>query len=45
VAGHCPSEAHAPQVWAVVLQIGVVPEQLLLARQATQTRGDADVRQ
>jgi len=40
VDGHCASAAQGPQVCAPVLQIGVVPEQLVSVRHATQTRGD-----
>ena len=43
--GHCASDAHAWQVCVPVLQIGVVPEQFVSDRQATQTRGDTLPRQ
>jgi len=43
--GHCASEAHAWQVCVPVLQIGVVPEQFESDTHATQTRGEALVRQ
>ena len=43
--GHWPSDAQAWQVCVPVLQIGVVPEQLVSVTQATQTRGETLVRQ
>ena len=43
--GHCASDAQAWQLCVPVLQIGVVPEQFVSDRQATQTRGDTLPRQ
>jgi hypothetical protein len=43
--GHCASDAHAWQTCVPPLQNGVAPEQLVLDRQATQTRGETLVRQ
>jgi hypothetical protein len=45
VAGHWLSAVHGPQVCVAVAQMGVVPEQFASEKQATQTRGDAVVRQ
>ena len=44
VAGHCESAAHGPHV-CVDEHTGVVPEQFESVRHATQTCGDAVVRQ
>jgi len=45
LAGHCPSEAQGWQACVAVLQTGVVPEQFVSDKQATQTRGETLVRQ
>jgi hypothetical protein len=45
VPGHWASDAQGPHVCVDAEQTGVVPEQFEPVRQATQMRGDADVRQ
>ena len=45
LAGQSASAPHERQVWLVPSHTGVVPLQLLLDRQATQTFGDTEVRQ
>jgi hypothetical protein len=45
LAAHCPSDAHAWQACVAVLQTGVVPEQFVSDKQATQRRGDTLPRQ
>jgi hypothetical protein len=45
LAGQSASAAQERQAWVVPSQMGVVPEQLLLERQATQILGEVEVRQ
>jgi hypothetical protein len=45
LAGHCASDAQAWQACVLVLHTGVVPEQFVSERQATQIRGETLVRQ